>query len=44
MKTGYPRHDIIYSVNKASLIKKIKQELGLVHIKKFFICTNLEGE
>ncbi|WP_237730380.1 CDP-glycerol glycerophosphotransferase family protein [Bacillus halotolerans] len=34
MKTGYPRHDILYSVNKASLIKKIKQELGIGAYKK----------
>lgn len=37
METGYPRNDILYSVNKESLIKKIKQELGIGKDKKIIL-------
>ncbi|WHY24016.1 CDP-glycerol glycerophosphotransferase family protein [Bacillus velezensis] len=37
METGYPRNDILYSANKESLIKKIKQELGIGEDKKIIL-------
>ncbi|KAF1678058.1 CDP-glycerol glycerophosphotransferase family protein [Bacillus mexicanus] len=37
LETGYPRNDILYSSNKESLIKKVKQELGIGEDKKIIL-------
>ncbi|APH66414.1 CDP-glycerol glycerophosphotransferase family protein [Bacillus spizizenii] len=37
LETGYPRNDILYSSNKESLIKKIKQELRISGDKKVIL-------
>lgn len=37
LETGYPRNDILYSPNKESLIKRIKQELGISENKKIIL-------
>lgn len=42
-RNGYPWYDILYSTNKESLIKKIKQELGIGEDKKLFYMHQLGG-
>ncbi|WP_416043174.1 CDP-glycerol glycerophosphotransferase family protein [Bacillus halotolerans] len=37
IEAGYPRNDILYSSNKESLIKKVKQELGINEDKKVIL-------
>lgn len=37
LETGYPRNDILYSLNKESLINKVKQELGIGEDKKIIL-------
>ncbi|CAM3508585.1 CDP-glycerol glycerophosphotransferase family protein [Bacillus subtilis] len=37
LETGYPRNDILYSLNKESLINKVKQELGIGEGKKIIL-------
>ncbi|CAI6326373.1 CDP-glycerol glycerophosphotransferase family protein [Bacillus subtilis] len=37
IESGYPRNDILYSSNKESLIKKVKQELGINEEKKVIL-------
>ncbi|MED3384497.1 CDP-glycerol glycerophosphotransferase family protein [Bacillus subtilis] len=37
LETGYPRNDILYSANKESLIKRVKQELEISEDKKIIL-------
>ncbi|MGQ8922356.1 CDP-glycerol glycerophosphotransferase family protein [Bacillus halotolerans] len=37
IEAGYPRNDILYSSNKESLIKKVKQQLGINEDKKVIL-------